>query len=178
MNKPRYMSGPVGAVALCALVAVLGAPFFTHQMELIGGKGDSANISMVKSATSNGVKADMNAASDAEYLEKIKKENAVRAKQAEMTGASNMPLIIGAAPQNAPQQNTAQQDTLALPVAPPVPHGDPLQEWRAKPEARRLSLEEAAPAAKELKKTAAPAPIPATRPARPATPVRRDAGRN
>jgi len=159
MNKPRYMSGPVGAVALCALVAVLGAPFFTHQMELIGGKGDSANISMVKSITSSGVKADMNAASDAEYLEKIKKENAIRAKQAQASGSSNMPIILGAGPQNAPQQNTVQQDALALPAAPAVPQGDPLQEWRAKPKARRFLLEEAAPPAEALKKSAAPAPM-------------------
>ena len=134
MQKSHRISGLTGGVALCALVAVLGVPFFTHQLKDILGE-ESTNISRIGGASNVKSKAGATAL-DIEYEEAIKKENEVRATAAEKGSGSSMPIPIG----------RPNEDALSIPPAQKAEAGDPLQEWRAKAEAKRLSLEgEAAP---------------------------------
>lgn len=92
---------------------------------------------------------------DEEYKTAIEGENERVAKEAAQRGGSAMPIPIG----------KPQDDALTLPPAAKQEAGDPLQEWRAKAEARRLSLEnEAAPPEEEVQ---APEIVPMVQPIRP-----------
>lgn len=67
MNKPRYLSGPVGAVALIALVAVLGTSFYTHEADFLIGTSSSKeardlNAAQVKIDNVSSLAPDMDAA--------------------------------------------------------------------------------------------------------------------
>jgi Ca-activated chloride channel family protein len=125
MQRSHRVSGLAGGVALCALVAVLGMPFFTRQAE------DIANISRVTGADSS-LKAKVGAAVEDEvYRKAIEADNAAKMKEAVARGGSAMPVPIG----------SSQSEQLSVPPAQPAAVADSLGEWRQKAEARRLSLE-------------------------------------
>lgn len=132
MQRSHRVSGLAGGVALCALVAVLGMPFFTRQAE------DIANISSITGADGS-LKAKAGASvEDQVYRKAIEADNAAKAKEAVARGGSAMPIAIG----------SAQTEQLSVPPAQPAAAVDPLGEWRQKAEARRLSVDsEAGPAA-------------------------------
>ncbi len=125
MQRSHRLSGPVGAVALCALVAVLGVPFFTHQTEEI------INMSRISGAGSDLKNKVGQGIDDEVYRKAIETENAANAKRAAAQGGSAMPLPIGA----------SQGEQLSVPPPTPAAASDPLAEWRQKAESRRLSLE-------------------------------------
>jgi len=80
MNKRAITSGVGGAVALCALVAVLGTPFLQGQIESITGS-DKKNVSRVTGeiATKQVVGG---AKLDPEYAKKVEQQNIKRAEEA------------------------------------------------------------------------------------------------
>ncbi len=125
MQRSHRLSGPVGAVALCALVAVLGVPFFTHQVDdIINTSSITGADSSLKNKVGQGIE-------DEVYRKAIESENAANAKKAAAQGGSAMPVPIGA----------SQTEGLVVPPPTPAAAGDQLGEWRQKAEARRLSLE-------------------------------------
>ncbi|MDE1151379.1 MAG: TrbI/VirB10 family protein [Micavibrio sp.] len=157
--KDTWDSNPLLKIAaVVVVVALLGGGY----VAFFSDKGESTNISTIKSATSTGIKADGNASADAEYQAKIKQQNDEAAKNAAKTGASNMPIVLG----------NSQQDKLDVPPVQAQPQGDPLQEWRAKAEARRLTLEEQAPPPEESEMPAADVPV--VQPIRPQQTVKMD----
>ena len=125
MQRSHRVSGLAGGVALCALVAVLGMPFFTRQAE------DLVNISRITGADSTLKAKAGGAIEDEVYRKAIEAENAAKVKEAASRGGSAMPISIG----------SAQTEQLSVPPAQPAAAADPLQEWRQKAEGRRLSLE-------------------------------------
>ena len=132
MQRSHRVSGLAGGVALCALVAVLGMPFFTRQAE------DLVNISSITGADSTLKAKAGGAIEDEVYRKAIEAENAAKVKEAVARGGSAMPTSIGA----------SQPEGLIVPPPTPAAAADPLGEWRQKAEARRLSFEgEAGPAA-------------------------------
>jgi len=131
MQRSHRISGPVGAIALCALVAVLGVPFFTHQTEEILNQsaiGIGADKSLANN-TGQGV-------DDEVYRKAIELENKRKAEESSRTQGSAMPTPIG----------TSQTETLSIPPVQAAPSGAPLAEWRQKADARRLSSDMAAAA--------------------------------
>lgn len=126
MQKRYVLSGVGGAVALTAIFAVLGTPFIMREMSDV-----SVNRSSVAtgSTTSETVGSEVN---DPEYIKKQTEANKKAAVQAQATGQSNIPVPI------APAEN----QTLSLPATPSAPQGDPLAEWRAKGEAKRVKTEQ------------------------------------
>lgn len=148
MQSSRKISGLTGAVALCALVAVLGVPFFTHQMDsILGGKEIKSRISQ----SSGVLDPPVIEKTDEATLKAVMRENERRAagaipsgtkqsEEAAQRGGSAMPIPIG----------KPMDDALTPPPA-AVPHqkGDPLQEWRSKSEAKRQSLDSVAEAPEE-----------------------------
>ena len=137
MQRSHRVSGLAGGVALCALVAVLGMPFFTHQVdEIVNNSSMMGAGSDLKNKVGTGYE-------DEVYKKAIMAENAAKAKEAAARGGSAMPVPI-APGQNEqlsvpPAQTTTSFTTGALTPAAPVP--DQLGEWRQKAEARRLNLE-------------------------------------
>lgn len=130
MQRSHRVSGLAGGVALCALVAVLGMPFFTQQVEQINNSALTGAGSDLKPKVGQGFE-------DEAYRKALEAENASKLKEAQTRGGSAMPVPISG----------AQQEQLSIPPVQSIPAGDPLAEWRQKAEARRLSLgSETAPA--------------------------------
>lgn len=128
MQKSHRISGMTGAVALCALVAVLGVPFFTGQMDgILGGKSYDQN----RIGAASDVKGKIGDTLDEEMKSALTHHNEQRAVEAERAGGSSMPIPIA----------KPQDDSLSIPPAAKPEAADPLQEWRQKAEARRLSIE-------------------------------------
>ncbi|MDF3023643.1 MAG: magnesium chelatase subunit, partial [Alphaproteobacteria bacterium] len=125
MQRSHRVSGLAGGVALCALVAVLGMPFFTHQAEEI------SNFSRITGAGTDLKNKVGTGYEDQVYKKAIEAENAAKAKEAMARGSSAMPVPI------APSQN----EQLSVPPMAAPTASDPLAEWRQKAESRRLSLE-------------------------------------
>ena len=87
MQKSHRISGLTGGVALCALVAVLGVPFFTHQMKDILGEGDSLSSRIGAGST---VKQQVGKTSmDIEYEKAIRDENERKAAGYSTHASSN-----------------------------------------------------------------------------------------
>ncbi len=148
--KDTWDNNPMLKIA--AVVVVVGALAGGYLM-LFGGETDT-NISRMGPGTTIKNKAGATNL-DIEYEEAIKKENEVRATAAEKGAGSSMPIPIG----------RPNEDALSIPPAQKAEAGDPLQEWRAKAEARRLSLEsESAPPEEEVQ---APDIVPMVQPIRP-----------
>ena len=120
MKKRYTISGTTGAVATCALVAVLGAPFFYQQVSdrLAGPEEDKSRVMNVKNSdvkiTVGGV------ATDKAYTDALSAENERVLKEATRSGSSAIPTPLSG----------AGSDSIALPQAPQRPNEDPLQEWR------------------------------------------------
>jgi Ca-activated chloride channel homolog len=130
LMRNRSVASSMGsAVALCALVAVLGVPFIYHQMALV--KYESQNRSNVAGDTAGAKQVVGQDINDPEYVKKFTEQNKKLAEQRKQIGGSFVPTPI------APAEN----QTLALPATPAAPKGEPLAEWRAKTEAKRVQME-------------------------------------
>ncbi len=133
--KETWDSNPLLKIAAVVLViALLGGAYF-----IFLGKDEEMNKSAVGGGTD--IKQTVGTeANDPEYAKKVAEMNKKNAEVAKETGQSNIPVPI------APAEN----QTLALPNTPAAPNGDPLAEWRAKTEAKRVKMEqEQAPEEKE-----------------------------
>jgi Ca-activated chloride channel family protein len=138
MQKRSALSGMGGAVALCALVAVLGSNFYLREMSDV--EHNASNVFATNKDIKERVGID---AVDPEIAKKIQKQNELEAKAQATKGGSAIPRPINA------QENSA----LTLPAAPAAPAVDPLAEWRQKTEAKRVQMEnDAAPEEKSLRK--------------------------
>lgn len=117
----------IAAIVLVAGVLVVG------YLMIFGGE---EKVDQNRVGTSSEVKGKIGDNLDEEMKTALEKENEQRAVDAENKGSSSMPIPIG----------KPQDDQLSIPPAAKPEAADPLQEWRQKAEARRLSLEnEAAP---------------------------------
>ena len=125
--KETWDSNPLLKIAAVLLgVALLAGGYFAFL-----GEEKDPNRSNVGSGTttSETVGTQVN---DPEYIKKQQEANKKAAAQAQATGGSNIPVPI------APAEN----QTLTLPATPNAPAGDPLAEWRAKTEAKRVKMEQ------------------------------------
>ena len=125
--KETWDSNPLLKIAAVLLgVALLAGGYFAFL-----GKDEEQNRSMVSGGaeTHETVGSTVN---DPEYIKKQQEANKKAAQQAQATGQSNIPVPI------APAEN----QTLTLPATPNAPQGDPLAEWRAKTEAKRVKMEQ------------------------------------
>ena len=135
MQNSRKVSGLAGGVALCALVAVLGTSFFTQQMSSILGEDENVNVSRI-GTSAGGLKNQVGQGNEDEaYKQAIMEENKRQAEEALARGSSAIPVPIG----------KTSEETLSVPPAMTQQAADPLQEWRQKAEARRLSVDNGAP---------------------------------
>lgn len=115
MKKRYIVSGTTGAVATCALVAVLGAPFFYQQV--------SDRVALEVLQAKKGKTAQMNAmtvATDEAYTRALEERNEASKSRAETQGASAMPVPL----------SRGEADGIALPELPALGAEDPLQQWR------------------------------------------------
>jgi hypothetical protein len=128
--KETWDSNPLLKIAAVLLgLALLGGGYFAF----IGNKPEE-NISVVGSGSD--VKQTVGAGeTDINYQKKVEAQNKKNAEEAAQSGGSAIPTPI--------QAN--QTNTLAVPTSPAAPAGDPLAEWRAKTEAKRLKMEQEAP---------------------------------
>lgn len=162
MKKRYIVSGTTGAVATCALVAVLGAPFFYQQVTDRLAPSDE-NISRTVSSKVFGVTVEVTTPEEAgkAYREALASENQRDLERAKGSAGSTMPTPLYGSP-----------SSISLPEAPVLKAEDQLQEWRrasdttqsAKPEAKgmddarqRTGGEKEAPARTEADMAAAPA---------------------
>lgn len=99
---------------------------------------------------------------DEEYRQAIEKQNKMNAENAMKTGVSAMPTPIG----------TSQAEGVTVPEPPPVTQEDPLNEWRARTEAKRV-LQESSPAAQE-EEMMRPEVVPMVQPVRPQAAMKMD----
>lgn len=124
MNKRFIVSGTTGAVAVCALVAVLGGPFFYQQVERISGGMDdaaSANKSIVGAGAVGNVRVNVGTEeADPVYEQAIRETNQQVADEARSSGTSAIPIPL----------STPDQDGITMPDAPPEVANDPLRQWR------------------------------------------------
>lgn len=150
--KDTWDSNPLLKIAALVVVAGLLAGAY---MLILGGEDEEVNISRVVPGGS-GLKAKVGEGGEDEaYKQAIEAENKRQAEEALARGGSAIPVPIG---------KTAEE-TLSVPPAMTQQAADPLQEWRQKAEARRLSLEnEAPPPEDELQ---APDVVPIVQPIRP-----------
>ncbi len=163
MKKRYIVSGTTGAVATCALVAVLGAPFFYQQVtdRLAPSDENISNIVKENSLDMKDALTKLNK-TDKAYQEALAAENQRDLERAKASIGSTIPTPLSG----------AGSDEISLPEAPKQAVADPLAEWRsaldttqvAKPEAKgrddsRQSLggEKEAPARTEADMAAAPA---------------------
>lgn len=169
MNKKYLIGGMGGAVAVCALVAVLGAPFMNAQMARImpvktlsdaegvtqknADEGAALQLKESKLAKSDDVSSGYNP-------EKVKK--AERRELREDSNVVHAPVLSSEAASSEPQhvieqqQRQAEQErAMALPAEAPVakrkgshmpvptssvPGSDPLDKWRNQMQAKRLEI--------------------------------------
>lgn len=150
--KDAWDSNPLLKIA--ALVVAAGMLVGAYML-ILGGEDEEINVSRVVSGAS-GLKAKVGEGGEDEaYKKAIEEENRRQAEEALARGGSAIPVPIG---------KTAEE-TLSVPPAMTQQEADPLQEWRQKAEARRLSLEnEAPPPEDELQ---APDVVPIVQPIRP-----------
>jgi Ca-activated chloride channel family protein len=135
LMKNRFLSGPTGAVAVCALMAVLGTPFIYSQMNAISK--NPVNVSTLGGGTEGLKVIPGTDNADEDYKRMVQKQNVQQAQQAAQTGTSAMPTPVDA----------GERNTLDLPAAQGGSAGDPLAEWRQKTEAKHLAVEQAPAAA-------------------------------
>ena len=157
--KDTWDSNPLLKIAAVIIViALLAGGYVTF----FNDKGDVKNKSSIAGSSSTGPKATPGGGADIEYKTTIEKENELVAKNAAKNGGSAMPIIL----------NQSQEDKLAVPPSPAQAGTDPLLEWRAKAEARRMQIEEAAPPPEENEMPAADVPV--VQPIRPQQTVKMD----
>lgn len=150
LMRNRSVASSMGsAVALCALVAVLGIPFIYHQMSIVG-ETNRSNVAGDTSGVRQVVGQEVN---DPEYTKKVMEQNKKQAQSAAQSGKSFVPTPIAPAENQtlATHSNSAlpapitpeKGQVLALPAGPSnIPQGDALAEWRSKTEAKRVKMEQ------------------------------------
>ncbi len=157
--KDTWDSNPLLKIAAVIIViALLAGGYVTF----FGSTADNIKKATIAGSNNTTVKATPGKGADVEYLETIKRENEQNAKNAVKSGSSAMPIVLA----------PSQEDKLAVPPSPAVAGSDPLQEWRAKAEARRMQIEEAAPPPEENEMPAADVPV--VQPIRPQQTVKMD----
>lgn len=150
MRNRSVASSMGSAVALCALVAVLGVPFIYHQMSIVG---EQSNRSVVGGDTSGARQTVGSEVNDPEYVKKLQEQNKKQAEAQKAGGGSFVPTPIAPAENQtlATHSNSAlpapiapeKGQVLAVPAGPSnIPQGDALAEWRAKTEAKRVHMEQ------------------------------------
>lgn len=147
--KDTWDNNPLLKIA--AIVLVAGVLVVGYLM--IFGKDEVIDPTRVGNAST--VKGNVGDKLDEEMENAIKKENEQRAAEAEKGSGSSMPIPI----------TKPQDDQLSIPPAAKPEAADPLQEWRQKAEARRLSLENEAAPPEETDQ--APEVVPMVQPIRP-----------
>lgn len=147
--KDTWDNNPLLKIAAIVLVAGL---LVVGYLMIFGGE---EKIDQNRVGQSSGVKGKIGDTLDEEMKTALEKENEQRAVEAEKGGSSSMPIPIG----------KPQDDQLSIPPAVKPEAADPLQEWRQKAEARRLSLENEAAPPEETDQ--APEVVPMVQPIRP-----------
>jgi len=126
MNKRFIVSGTTGAVAVCALVAVLGGPFFYQQVERIsGGMDDAASVnkSLISAGAVGKVRVTVGTEeADPAYEQAIREASKQNVDEARTTSMSAIGI-----PLNAPDYN---DNNIVPPAPPPEVAQDPLRQWR------------------------------------------------
>ncbi|TAL39906.1 MAG: hypothetical protein EPN97_01575 [Alphaproteobacteria bacterium] len=126
--KETWDSNPLLKIAAVILgLALLGGGYF-----IFLGQEEEQNRSMVGGDTSVAKQTVGSEVNDPEYVKKLQEQNKKQAEAQKAGGGSFVPTPI------APAEN----QTLALPATPNAPQGDPLAEWRAKTEAKRVKMEQ------------------------------------
>jgi hypothetical protein len=126
--KETWDSNPLLKIAAVILgLALLGGGYF-----IFLGNEEEVNRSNVGGDTSGAKQVVGQDVNDPEYVKKLTEQNKKLAEQQKQGGGSFVPTPI------APAEN----QTLALPATPNAPTGDPLAEWRAKTEAKRVKMEQ------------------------------------
>lgn len=138
MQKRFVMSGTTGAVATCALIAVLGTPFFYAQVSQLVVDDTSADInaaSLEMAGASNLFSQQGPAATvDKDLRQRLEAQNQQAAERAAQQGASAIPLAIEGA-------------GAAADAAAPAPQADPLSAWKRAAAQRAMRGDPAAGAA-------------------------------
>ena len=150
--KDTWDNNPLLKIAALVVVAALLAGGY---LAIFGGEDEKVNISRI-GTSAGGLKNTVGQGNEDEaYKQAIAEENKRQAEEALARGTSSIPVPIG----------KTSEETLSVPPAMTQQAADPLQEWRQKAEARRLSLEsEAPPPEDELQ---APDVVPIVQPIRP-----------
>ena len=149
--KETWDSNPMLKIAAVIIgVAVAGGLYYTFS-----GADDVKAKGMVSTPSTAVKTIPGQQVQDEDYQKRIAQQNADNANQAIKTNTSAMPIPLG----------KSSSDALNVPPAPAAQTGDPLQEWRAKAEARRLSLENQPPPPEENE--APPEVVPVVTPIRP-----------
>ena len=155
--KETWDSNPLLKIAAVILgFVVLAGAYF-----IFIGQDEEINNSIVggNTGTKQIVGKDVN---DPVYAEKVKQQNIKRAEDAANTGGSAVPTPVG----------PSEAQTLSIPTAPAGPQGDPLAEWRAKTEAKRVQMEaETIPEEKEAEQ---PEVVPMVQPIHPQPTMKMD----
>jgi intracellular multiplication protein IcmE len=126
--KETWDSNPLLKIAAVILgLALLGGGYF-----IFLGNEEEQNRSAVIGDTTGAKQTVGQDVNDPEYVKKLTEQNKKLAEQQKQGGGSFVPTPI------APAEN----QTLALPATPNAPQGDPLAEWRAKTEAKRVKMEQ------------------------------------
>ena len=126
--KETWDSNPLLKIAAVILgLALLGGGYF-----IFLGNEEESNISRVGGDTAGAKQVVGQDVNDPEYVKKLQEQNKKQSAAATASGTSFVPTPI------APAEN----QTLALPATPNAPQGDPLAEWRAKTEAKRVKMEQ------------------------------------
>lgn len=141
--QKRYVSGLAGGVALCALVAVLGVPFFTQQMDGLRASENFVEMQPLQSvgrAQVQGTATHMIAAAPQEQKAERRKEQA----------SSAMPRMVGQADMSVPDMSAEMQ-------------AEPLKAWRKDTGAQKAKMMDRvapAPATMGMSAEMAIAPMP------------------
>lgn len=121
MKKRYTVSGTTGAVATCALIAVLGAPFFYQQVS--DRVVSDENVSTLGANKGKAITIQMNSATtatDKAYRQALEERNEASKGRAMQQGMSAMPVPI----------SRGEVGGIALPELPAQSAEDPLQQWR------------------------------------------------
>lgn len=129
MQKRFVISGTTGAVATCALIAVLGTPFFYSQVSQLvvdDARIDASSLKLEGASNLFTDDASPQTAVDKDVRQRLEEQNAIAAERAAQAGASAIPLAIEGSPSaDAAAPKKSQVD-------------EKLEAWKATAESRYL----------------------------------------
>lgn len=158
--KEIWDSNPL--LKLGALIGGIAVVGFLY-LSFVGPDEDGASKAIVTGGAGSTIKVIPGQEEvDEEYRQAIEKQNKMQAENAMKTGVSAMPTPIG----------TSQAEGVTVPEPPPVAQEDPLNEWRARTEAKRV-LQESSPAVPE-EEAMRPDVVPMVQPVRPQAAMKMD----